>query len=304
MVQVYIDGQTGTTALQIKDKLANIAEINLFELADADRKNTAKRAEAINAADFVFLCLPDDAAREAVSLITNPNVRIIDASTAHRINDDWDFGLPELSAEQTAKIKQSKRVANPGCFSTGAILLLAPLVKNTVISADENISIFGVSGYTGGGKGMIAQFEDAEDDSFGKDTFRQYSLGATHKHVPEITKFSGLNKAPIFTPSVGSFAQGMIITIPLHLDAEQNASSVRELLSGVYANSTLVQVEATEDTAAFIEANKTEISDNVVIRIYDGNAVGQVILTAQFDNLGKGASGAAVQNFKLMAGLE
>ncbi|MGL1920673.1 MAG: N-acetyl-gamma-glutamyl-phosphate reductase [Hyphomicrobiales bacterium] len=303
MVQVYIDGQTGTTALQIKDKLANIAEVELFELADADRKNTDKRAAAINAAEFVFLCLPDDAAREAVSLITNPDVRIIDASTAHRINPDWAFGLPELSAEQAAKIKQSKRVANPGCFSTGAILLLAPLVRNNTISADESISIFGVSGYTGGGKGMISQFEDAADDGFAQNTFRQYSLGNMHKHVPEIKEFCGLNNAPIFTPSVGSFAQGMIITIPLHLDAGQNAKTVRDLLTKTYINSNLVQVVAQDDTAAFIEANKTAISDDVMVRVYDGNEAGQVILTAQFDNLGKGASGAAVQNFKLMAGL-
>lgn len=303
MISVYIDGQTGTTALQIKDKLAKIPNIKLFELAEADRKTISKRAEAINAADFVFLCLPDDAAREAVSLITNPNVRIIDASTAHRVHDDWTFGLPELNAQQAADIKTSKRVANPGCFSTGAILLLAPLVQNEIISADESISIFGVSGYTGGGKGMIAQFEDATDDAFAQDTFRQYSMGQMHKHVPEIIKFSGLNKAPIFTPSVGSFAQGMIITVPLHLDAGQNAQAIREIFETSYADSALVHIHSANETSGFIEANKTQISDDVQVRIYDGAEAGQVILTAQFDNLGKGASGAAVQNFKLMAGL-
>lgn len=304
MVAVYIDGQTGTTALQIKDKLAKLKNVELFELAEKDRKNLDKRAEAINAADFVFLCLPDVAAREAVSLISNPDVRIIDASTAHRVNDDWTFGLPELNAAQADEIKLSKRVSNPGCFSTGAILLLAPLVENGLILADDNVSIFGVSGYTGGGKNMIAQFDDVEDDEFAQNTLRQYSLGQMHKHVPEITKYSGLTKNPIFTPNVGSFAQGMIITVPLHLVDGQNADAVREIYNKKYRASSLIHVCSADDSAAFIEANKTVISDDVFIRIYDGAEAGQVIVTAQFDNLGKGASGAAVQNFKLMAGLD
>lgn len=306
MINIFIDGQTGTTAIKVKEKLLDINAINLIELGDADRKNLKYRKEAINAADFIFLCLPDTEAKRAITLIENPKVKVIDASSAHRTNSNWVFGLPELGQQQKKSIISSKRVSNPGCFSTGAILLLSPLVQKGIISPNDDLHISGISGYTGGGKNMISKFENPEDDNYLETHFRYYSLGQEHKHLPEIIKYSGLNRSPTFLPSVGRFPQGMIITIPYLLKGEyknKDARFVSNILNHAYADFPTVNLCDTDQCPTYLDPNKYFDRDDVTLRIYDGVEKGQIIMTAQYDNLGKGASGAAVQNFKLMASL-
>ena len=301
--KVYIDGKEGTTGLQIYDRLAARSDIELLLIDEDKRKDPVERKRLMDAADIVFLCLPDAAAIEAVSLIESPTTRVIDASTAHRTNPDWDYGFPELSAAHREAIKASKRVANPGCHATGFISVVYPLVAMGLISRDACLSSFSLTGYSGGGKKMIAQYE-AEDK--GAELFAPcpYGMGQGHKHLPEMQKICGLTHKPVFTPIVDDYYTGMATTVPFHMSEMQGVSTLHEVwqkLSDYYAGATMVQVAETTDTAK-IYGNAKAGKDTLTL-IVAGNDE-QFTITALFDNLGKGASGAAVQNMNLMLGLD
>ena len=301
--KVYIDGKEGTTGLQIYDRLAARSDIELLLIDEDKRKDPVERKRLMDAADIVFLCLPDAAAIEAVSLIESPNTRVIDASTAHRTNPDWDYGFPELSEKHREAIQVSKRVANPGCHATGFISVVYPLVAMGLISRDACLSSFSLTGYSGGGKKMIAQYE-AEDK--GAELFAPcpYGMGQGHKHLPEMQKICGLTHKPVFTPIVDDYYKGMATTVPFHMSEMQGVSTLHEVwqkLSDYYAGATMVQVAETTDTAK-IYGNAKAGKDTLTL-IVAGNDE-QFTITALFDNLGKGASGAAVQNMNLMLGLD
>ena len=301
--KVYIDGKEGTTGLQIYDRLAARSDIELLLIDEDKRKDPVERKRLMDAADIVFLCLPDAAAIEAVGLIESPTTRVIDASTAHRTNPDWDYGFPELSAAHREAIQASKRVANPGCHATGFISVVYPLVAMGLISRDACLSSFSLTGYSGGGKKMIAQYE-AEDK--GAELFAPcpYGMGQGHKHLPEMQKICGLTHKPVFTPIVDDYYKGMATTVPFHMSEMQGVSTLHEVwqkLSDYYAGATMVQVAETTDTAK-IYGNAKAGKDTLTL-IVAGNDE-QFTITALFDNLGKGASGAAVQNMNLMLGLD
>jgi N-acetyl-gamma-glutamyl-phosphate reductase len=305
---VFIDGEAGTTGLQIRDRLAGRTDIELVSIDPARRKDSEARAELLNGVDAVVLCLPDDAAREAVRLITNPRVRVIDASTAHRTAAGWTYGFPELESGREREIAQARRVSNPGCWATGFLALVRPLVRAGLVPADWPLSAHGVSGYTGGGRSMIAEFEDPASPGFTSTAYRAYALGLTHKHLPEMRAHAGLSQAPVFCPAVGRFAQGMIVEVPLALSAlpgRPQVDAVHRVLAQAYAGAHAVRVESQEASAALgvIEAESLAGRDDMVLHVFGSAATGQARLTAVLDNLGKGASGAAVQNLELMLGL-
>ena len=281
--------------------------ITLVSIDPERRKDAAARAELLNSADAVILCLPDDAAREAVSLITNPDVKIVDPSTAHRVAEGWTFGFPEMAPGQRRAIAGAKRVSNPGCYSTGAISLLAPLVRAGLVAANHPISINAVSGYSGGGKSMIAEFEDKASPTYVETPFRLYAMGLAHKHVPETQKWSGLSRAPLFVPSVGRYAQGMLVNIPLHLADLPGApgrADLRACLAAAYAGERFVEVASLEEAAALKTIEPEALNGTNRLRLFVFGNETQVLLTAQLDNLGKGAAGACVQNLNLMLGLD
>ena len=301
--KVYIDGKEGTTGLQIYERLGNRDDIELLLIDEDKRKDTEERRKFLNAADLVFLCLPDAAAIEAVSLIDNPNTRVIDASTAHRTNPEWDYGFPELSAQHLENIKKSKRVANPGCHATGFIACVYPLVAMGILPADALLSSFSLTGYSGGGKKMIAQYESADKEA---DLFAPcpYGMGQGHKHLPEMQAVCGLAHKPVFSPIVDDYYKGMATTVPLHMSQLKGVATVaevREKLQAYYAGQKMVTVSAAADTAK-IYGNAKAGQDTLEI-IVAGNDE-QFTVTALFDNLGKGASGAAVQNMNIMLGFE
>ena len=301
--KVYIDGKEGPTGLQIYERLGSRDDIELLLIDENKRKDTEERRKFLNAADLVFLCLPDAAAIEAVSLIDNPNTRVIDASTAHRTNPDWDYGFPELSAQHLENIKKSKRVANPGCHATGFIACVYPLVAMGILPADALMSSFSLTGYSGGGKKMIAQYESADKEA---DLFAPcpYGMGQGHKHLPEMQAVCGLAHKPVFSPIVDDYYKGMATTVPLHMSQLKGVSTVaevREKLQAYYAGQKMVTVSAVADTAK-IYGNAKAGQDTLEI-IVAGNDE-QFTVTALFDNLGKGASGAAVQNMNIMLGFE
>ena len=301
--KVYIDGKEGTTGLQIYERLGSRDDIELLLIDEDKRKDTEERRKFLNAADLVFLCLPDAAAIEAVSLIDNPNTRVIDASTAHRTNPDWDYGFPELSPEHLENIKKSKRVANPGCHATGFIACVYPLVAMGILPADALLSSFSLTGYSGGGKKMIAQYESADKEA---DLFAPcpYGMGQGHKHLPEMQAVCGLAHKPVFSPIVDDYYKGMATTVPLHMSQLKGVATVaevREKLQAYYAGQKMVTVSAAADTAK-IYGNAKAGQDTLEI-IVAGNDE-QFTVTALFDNLGKGASGAAVQNMNIMLGFE
>ncbi len=306
--KVFIDGEAGTTGLQIRDRLKDRTDIELVSIDPAQRKDPAARKAMLNGASVVILCLPDDAAREAVTLIENTDVKVIDASTAHRVADGWTFGFPEMAAGHREAIKRAKRVSNPGCWSTGAIALLRPLVSAGMLSADYPVSINGVSGYSGGGKAMITEFENAADPTFTKVPYRIYGLDLTHKHLPEIQKYAGLRLRPMMSPSVGRYAQGMLVEVPLHLALLApglKPAGVHDVLAKAYANEPFVEVVPLEQSAAVKSLPPEDLNGTNKMRLFvfgkpDG---AQARLVAQLDNLGKGASGAAVQNMNIMLGL-
>lgn len=307
--EVFIDGEAGTTGLQIRARLEARADVRLIRLADHERKDPAARARALNAADLAILCLPDQAAREAVALIDNPAVKVIDASTAHRTDPAWTYGFPEMDAAQAAAVTEAKRISNPGCYSTGAIALLRPLVAAGLVPADFPVTVNAVSGYSGGGRKLIERYEDPSNPDHLTAALRSYALGLQHKHLPEMRVHSGLDHTPLFVPSVGNYRQGMMVQVPLQLWALPGTSEparLRETLAEHYAGQDFVSVASAEDCAGLEDLDPEGLNGTNAMRLYVfGNPAGdQAVLAAVLDNLGKGASGAAVQNMNLMLGLD
>ena len=299
MTKVFVDGGAGTTGLQIRERLADRRDVEVLVLPEEQRKDGAARRDALNAADIVILCLPDDAAREAVALIGNDSTRVIDASTAHRVAPGWIYGFPEVAGRDA--VVNGKRVSNPGCYSTGFIALVAPLVQAGLIPADAALSCNAVSGYSGGGKNMIAEFEEATHPT----AWRSYALKLNHKHVPEMRERSGLAVSPIFAPSVANLFSGMIVEVPLHLSTlpgRPTAAALRDALAAHYAGSSIVRVMSDYDESTLAIERLTG-TDRLDLFVFGDDANSQVRLVAALDNLGKGAAGAAVQNLNLMAGL-
>ncbi len=300
--KVYIDGKSGTTGLQIFDRLGARTDIDLMLIPDDQRRDVELRKKYLNEADLVFLCLPDAAAIEAVSFIENPDVKVIDASTAHRVNPAWDYGFPELSYEHRDAIIHSKRVANPGCHATGFISIAYPLVKLGIVNADTPLTAFSLTGYSGGGKSMIADYE-AEDRPVELDAPRQYGLNGNHKHLPEMQQVCGLTLPPVFSPIVDDYYKGMEVSIPLHKQFVNGftASQIRDMLFEYYRNCTFISVTEEVVTSRFLAANPYAGTNKVELSVCGNDD--RIVIVSRFDNLGKGASGSAVQNMNLMLGL-
>lgn len=305
--KVFIDGEAGTTGLQIRERLEGRRDIELVSIDPAKRKDAEERRELLNGVDAVILCLPDEAAKEAVSLIENPAVKVIDASTAHRVAPNWTYGFAEMAQDQRAKIAAAKRVSNPGCYPTGFIALARPLVEAGIIPRDWPLSVNAVSGYSGGGKAMIAEFENEADPTYTRVPYRIYAMAQKHKHVPEMQMRAGLARPPIFAPSVGRYYKGMIVEVPLPLAALPGApklASVREALASAYAAEQFVNVASVEQCVGLKTLDPEGLNDTNQMTLFVFGHDGEARLVALLDNLGKGASGAAVQNLNLMLGFE
>lgn len=308
LAKIFIDGAAGTTGLEIRERLAGRPELSLMVLPQAARKDAAARKRALNAADVVILCLPDEAARQAVSLIDNPAVRVIDASSAHRVAEGWAYGFAEIEPDGYDRIAAARRVSNPGCWPTGFLAIMAPLVRAGIVPADFPVSLTGVSGYSGGGKAMIAEFQDQNAADYTETVSRIYGLNLAHKHLPEMQKHAGLTHAPLFQPSVGRFYRGMLVDVPLQLWALPGKPSARDVhaaLVRAYPDRPLVKVASLEDAAAVktLDAEILADTNGLTIYVFGNEKSGQARVVAAYDNLGKGASGAAVQNLNIMLGL-
>ena len=302
--KVYIDGQSGTTGLQIRERLEKRSDIELLRIDEDKRHDSAERKKFLNAADVAFLCLPDDGAREAAAMVENPDTCIIDASTAHRTAEGWTYGFPELSGEQRAAIQASRRIANPGCHATGLISSTAPLVRMGILPADYPLTCFSLTGYSGGGKKMIAEYEAPERDER-LASGRLYALTQKHKHLPEMVKVCGLAHPPVFVPVVEDFYKGMATTILLQsalLAKPVTGQELRDALAEYYAGQRFVSVAPYGGDEPVLFAS-TLAGTNQLRLVVAGND-GQITVTALFDNLGKGASGAAVQNMNLVLGFD
>ncbi len=303
MKKIFIDGKAGTTGLRIYERLSDRKDIEIILLSEEERKDPAARKKALNAADIAFLCLPDDAARESVSMIENENTVVIDTSTAHRTLDGWCYGFPELSSELDAKLKTAKRIAVPGCHASGFIALVKPLIDAGYISNDELLTCHSITGYSGGGKKMIADYESEERDHL-LDAPRQYGITQTHKHLKEMQAITGLKNAPIFCPIVSDFYSGMMVTVPLFASQLKNGktvSDIKALFESKYT-SDIVKYQECFDDSGFISAAKLKDSDAMTVTV-SGNDE-RILLIAVYNNLGKGASGAAIECMNVVLGQE
>jgi N-acetyl-gamma-glutamyl-phosphate reductase len=306
--KIFIDGEAGTTGLQIRERLAARQDLTLLSIPDARRKDPAARAEFLNAADVAILCLPDDAAKESVALISNPNTRVIDASTAFRVADGWTYGFAEMDRNQSAAIAKAKRVSNPGCWPQGVIAVLRPLVAAGLVPASYPVTVNGVSGYSGGGKAMIADYQAKGEDA---PEFMPYGLGFGHKHLPEMQRYAQLSAAPLFVPAVGNFAQGMLTCVPLQLStlakiptAKQLHSAIADHYAGIAHSFVDVAPLSTLERTPDLDPEGLNGTNRLRIHVFANDSKAQALLLAVYDNLGKGASGAAVQNLNLMLGMD
>lgn len=309
MFDVFIDGREGTTGLQIADRLEGRKDLRLLEIPEKDRKNPKVKKEFLNGADLVILCLPDEASREAVSLIESPRTRVIDTSTAFRTAEGWTYGIPELQRGQRDRIRNSKRVANPGCHATGFIMALYPLMQKGILPPDYPVFVQSLTGYSGGGKKLISLYEGQGPKPSGLHAPRHYALHLKHKHLPEMQKITGLSHPPLFTPIVADFYQGMVVSVPLLsrlLTHRISAAKVREVLAAYYEGEPFVRV-IPFDSGPYLEEgylSPLECNQTNRIDLFVFGDEEQILIAARLDNLGKGASGAAVQNMNLMLGLE
>lgn len=305
-VKVFIDGQAGTTGLDMRDRLLGLPQYQLLEIDPDERKHAKVRREFIDAADVAILCLPDTAAREAVELAAGTNTRILDASTAHRVADEWAYGLPERSANARAQISQAQYVSNPGCYPQGVILALAPLISSGWLAADAPMAVHALSGYSGGGNALINRLEALSPEDVPSWACRPYALGLQHKHLPEMRLYSGLDNAPLFAPSVGGYYKGMLVstTLPVGtLCRGKSPADVASLLRERYADEPLISVRDIDEAApdGFLDPTACNNSNRIEFFVTGNND--QTMLTARYDNLGKGAGGAALQNLNLMSGV-
>ena len=306
--KVFIDGEAGTTGLEIRQRLAGRRDLEIISI-DADRrKDVAARRDLLNAADAVILCLPDEAAREAVGLVDSNSVKVIDASSAHRTTPGWDYGFPEMAPGQRAALGASHRISNPGCWPTGFVALVRPLVEAGLMPTDWPVSVHGVSGYSGGGKAMIAEFEDRAANEHTEVPYRLYAMTLAHKHVPEMTAYAGLSHRPVFTPAVGRYRKGMLVEVPLALEALPGAPSIADMhacLADAYADEPFIDVASREAAAGIQTLDPEGLNETNRMRlfVFGAEGGGQARLVALFDNLGKGAAGAAAQNLNIALGL-
>lgn len=308
MKKIYIDGQAGTTGLRIRERLAARDDVTVLTLPEDKRRDPAARREIMNSVDIVFLCLPDAAAIEAVSMIENPAVRVLDTSTAHRTNPAWAYGFPELGQDFYEKIRASHRIAVPGCHASGFIALVRPLVQSGLLSPDALLTATSLTGYSGGGKSMIADYESPNRNPL-LDAPRQYALGQTHKHLPEMKAYTGLNEAPVFLPIVGDFYSGMEVTVPL-FGADVGGATpadILELYHKTYDGSPLIRVVNADESSkegGFLSAASMAGTDSMEISVYGNTSGDRMIAVARYDNLGKGASGAAVECLNILLGAD
>lgn len=305
--KIYVDGSEGTTGLKINERLEKRNDIEILKINPDKRKDINERKKYINEADIVFLCLPDAAAKEAITLVENSSTKIIDASTAHRINPDWAYGLPELGIELRKKIQSSKRVAVPGCYATGFISIVYPIVAANIIPKDYPLTCHALSGYSGGGKKLISQYESPQGHNF--ESPQLYALGLSHKHIPEMTVISGLEFSPIFSPIVCSYFKGMSVCVPLHrrlLPDNLSMEKIHEFISDYYSNEEFIKVMPLgmekEFPNSFLGA--TRVNDTNYLEIFVTGNEEQIMLVSVLDNLGKGSSGAAIQNMNIMLGFD
>ena len=299
--KIFIDGKAGTTGLRIEQRLSSRDDVEIVSLPEELRKDPVARKEIMNSVDVVFLCLPDAAAIEAVSMIENEDVVVIDASTAHRTNPNWAYGFAELGSEFENKIVNSKRIAVPGCHASGFIALIYPLIKSGILPADAFLTAHSITGYSGGGKSMIADYEGEGRNSL-LDAPRQYAIAQKHKHIPEIVKIAGLEKAPVFCPIVSDFYSGMEVTVPLFKEQLNygGIEEIKQIYKDLY-NTPIISYNEANDEGGFLSAGKLSGKDSMSIEVYGNDD--RIILVARYDNLGKGASGAAIQNMNLLTGV-
>eukprot|EP00585_Thalassiosira_rotula_P009175 CAMPEP_0196157200 /NCGR_PEP_ID=MMETSP0910-20130528/43616_1 /TAXON_ID=49265 /ORGANISM="Thalassiosira rotula, Strain GSO102" /LENGTH=378 /DNA_ID=CAMNT_0041421823 /DNA_START=116 /DNA_END=1252 /DNA_ORIENTATION=- len=312
--KIFIDGEAGTTGLQVRERLAKREDLEIISISEELRKDVDERKRLINEADCVILCLPDEASKEAADMVENDRTVVIDASTAFRVDDDWTYGFPELSKSQKEEIQSSKRISNPGCYPTGFIALLRPLVDAGIVPIDAPLTVNAISGYSGGGNALIGIYEDEEVEC---EPWGAYGYSMNHKHLPEMSKYTGLNTKPIFQPAVAIFAQGMVVSVPIHYSLLKDGTTgqdVHDVLSQYYEDSTFVKVMPLGESGAkdagllergaFLRPDTLANTNNLELFVFHNDEEGRMVLSARLDNLGKGASGAAVQNLNLSLGLD